>query len=303
MYYDTRSSRGRIPLVMRLVPIAIAAAMIGFTMLRGCQEGPFGRQQVVAMNPQEEAQLGLQAFQEVLSDAKVVQRGPTVQVVREIAQRLVNATAEPQFLERTHLKRAQFEDFDWQVEVVESQEVNAFCLPGGKIVVYTGILPVAQTDAGLATVMGHEIAHALAHHGAERMAQQQMVQIGMRGVQGSLGDLDYNQQAAVMQILNAGAKYGILGYSRKHESEADHLGLLLMATAGYDPREAIRFWERMQQASGGRQSAPEFASTHPSHRTRIADLNELQAEAMPLYEASRSQSRTKLLPGIEVERQ
>jgi predicted Zn-dependent protease len=239
----------------------------------------------------------------VLSDAEVVQRGPTVKAVREVAQRLVTATADSQFLELTHLKRSQFENFDWQVEVVESKEVNAFCLPGGKIVVYTGILPVAQTDAGLATVMGHEIAHALAHHGAERMAQQQMVQIGMRGVQGSLGDLDYNQQAAVMQVLNAGAKYGILGYSRKHESEADHVGLLLMATAGYDPRESIRFWERMQAASGRRQSVPEFASTHPSHQTRIADLNDLQAEAMPLYEASRSQSNVKLLPGTEVERE
>lgn len=303
MYYDSRSTRGRIPLAMRLVPIAIAAAMIGFTMLRGCQEGPFGRQQVVAMNPQEEAQLGLQAFQEVLSDSDVIQQGPSVQAVRQIAQRLINATADPKFLELTHLKRSQFENFDWQVEVVQSKEVNAFCLPGGKIVVYTGILPVAQTDAGLATVMGHEIAHALAHHGAERMAQQRMVQIGMQGVQGSLGDLDYNQQAAVMQILNAGAKYGILGYSRKHESEADHVGLLLMATAGYDPRESIRFWERMEQASGTRQSMPEFASTHPSHQTRVSELTELQADALPLYEASQAQSKTRLLPGIEVERE
>lgn len=303
MYRDSGPyRRQRIPLLMRLVPVAIAAAMIGFTMLRGCQEGPFGRQQVVGLNPQEEAVLGLEAFQQVLSEADVVEQGPTVTAVREIAQRLVNATADPKFLELTRLKRAQFEHFEWQVEVVQGKEVNAFCLPGGKIVVYTGILPVAQTDAGLATVMGHEIAHALAHHGAERMAQQRMVQIGMQGVQGSLGDLDYNQQAAVMQILNAGAKYGILGYSRKHESEADHLGLLLMATAGYDPRASIRFWERMQQASGGRQGQAEFASTHPSHQTRIADLTELQAQAMPLYEASRSQSKTRLLPGIEVER-
>jgi predicted Zn-dependent protease len=285
------------------VPILIAALMIGFTMLRGCQEGPFGRRQIVAMNSQQEAALGLQAFQEVLSDADVVRQGPDVKAVREIAQRLVNATADSRFLELTHLKREQFENFDWQVEVVHSKEVNAFCLPGGKIVVYTGILPVAQTDAGLATVMGHEIAHALAHHGAERMAQQQIASIGLQGIGGSLGDLDYNQRAAVLQVLNAGAQYGILGYSRKHESEADHVGLALMATAGYDPAESIRFWERMAGATGGRQSVPEFASTHPSHQTRISDLTELQPEALALYRNSRSQSRTKLLPGLSVERQ
>src|SRR5262249_46674454 len=147
------------------------------------------------------------------------------------------------FLEMTKLPER---NYDWQVRVIRSKEVNAFCLPGGKMVVYTAILPVCQTDAGLATVMGHEISHALARHGAERMAQQQLAQIGIPAAGASLGNLDPRDRARIMQVLNAGAQFGILKYSRSHESEADHVGLLLMATAGYDPKEAIKFWERMK---------------------------------------------------------
>src|SRR5262249_32820279 len=139
----------------------------------------------------------------------------------------------------------------WNVEVVNSNEKNAFCLPGGKIVVYTGILPIAQTDAGLATVLGHEISHALCRHGNERMGKQQIVNIGMGAVNSSLGDLDPQNRQQILSVINAGAKFGILHYSREHESEADHMGLLLMAAAGYDPHEAARFWQRMQEQSKG----------------------------------------------------
>ena len=294
--YNYRQNRGPgFNLGTRMIPIVIGLIAIGVTMARGCQQGPFGRAQVVAMNTQQEAQLGLQAFQEVLSDARVVRRGPTVEAVREIAERLIRATKNPEFQRRIGTK---IPGFKWELEVVDDKQVNAFCLPGGKMVVYTAILPVAETDAGLATVIGHEISHALAHHGAERMAQTQMANIGMTAAGASMGDMSPSQRNGVMSVLNAGAKFGILGYSRSHESEADHMGLLLMAAAGYDPRESIRFWERMSSASGGK-APPEFMSTHPSHGTRIRDLTNWIPEALPLYEQSEMKSGTRVLPGVE----
>jgi predicted Zn-dependent protease len=277
---------------IRWLPLVLGLVAIGFTAVRGCQEGPFGRNQVVALNAEQEARLGMQAFQEVLSTADVVRSGPLVDVVHEVTARLAAATKDEEFLRRT---QQDYQRFEWQVRVVRSGEVNAFCLPGGKMVVYTAILPVAETDAGLATVMGHEICHALAHHGAERMAHQQMAQIGVLSAGASLGDVEPQQRQQVMMALNAGAKFGILRYSRKHETEADHMGLLLMAVAGYDPRESTRFWERMARTSKGG-GPPEFLSTHPSHERRISDLKAWMAEALPLYEKSSSQSEPRPLP-------
>ena len=295
---DGSYRRGRGPgfsMSARMIPIVIGLIAVGFTMARGCQQGPFGRAQVVAMNPQQEAQLGLQAFQEVLSDGNVVKRGPTVEAVREITSRLIKATRNPEFQRRIGIK---IPEFEWDVQVLHENQVNAFCLPGGKMVVYTAILPVAENDAGLATVMGHEISHALAHHGSERMAQTQIANIGLTAAGASMGDMDPGKRQQLMQLMNAGAKFGILGYSRSHESEADHMGLLLMAAAGYDPRESMEFWKRMAEASGGK-APPEFASTHPSHATRIHDLTSWIPDAMPLYEQSEMKTRPRVLPGVE----
>ena len=200
---------------IRLLPIVLAILAAGFVAMKGCQEGPFGRRQIVALNPQQEKALGAQAFQEVLSSAQVVRDGPTVDAVRGVARRLANASGGERFLEAVGLPKQQFE---WEVRRVRSQEVNAFCLPGGKIVVYTAILPVCESEAGLATVMCHEIAHALAHHGAERMAQQQIAQIGVTAAGASLGDIDPRKRDQIMAALGAGAQFGILRYSRKHES-------------------------------------------------------------------------------------
>jgi predicted Zn-dependent protease len=295
---DSRYGRGNqvgISLLVRMIPILIGVCTIGFTMIRGCQQGPFGRVQVVDMKPEQEAKLGLQAFQEVLSDAHVIQRGAAVAKVEEIAKRLISATNNESFQK---LVGTPIPKFTWELRVVDDRQVNAFCLPGGKIVVYTAILPVAETDAGLATVIGHEIAHALAHHGAERMAQQQMVQIGLTSASVSMGDMSPAKRQQLLSVLNAGAKFGILGYSRKHESEADHMGLLLMAAAGYDPKESIRFWERMTAATGSGKTPPEFMSTHPNHQTRIKDLTRWIPDAEPLYQHSTSKSRTEVLPDI-----
>jgi predicted Zn-dependent protease len=292
-----RYNSGLGPWLIRLAVAALITVVgIGGLLIKGCQKGPFGRRQVVALNPEQEAALGLQAYREVLSKSDVLpDDNATVKAVKEVAQRLIDATGNKEFLELTKQKPQKMK---WEVEVVRDKQVNAFCLPGGKIVVYTAILPVCQTDAGLAAVMGHEISHALAHHGAERMAQSQMAQIAVGAAGVSMGDMDPQQRRQVLQVLNAGAQFGILKYSRSHETEADHMGLFLLAAAGYDPHESVKFWERMQKMSGGGKT-PEFLSTHPSHETRIRDLNRWMDEALKLYKASGRTEKPKLLPGVK----
>jgi predicted Zn-dependent protease len=282
-YGQTSLQQKGIGLVVALV---IGLIAVGSFAVRGCQEGPFGRKQIVMLSNEQEVELGKQAFVEVLSDPKthVVPRGRAADIVSEVTKRLAAATEDEDFLKATRLKKRRYE---WESKLVDSKEVNAFCLPGGKMVVFTGILPVCQTDVGLAVVMGHELSHALGRHGAERMAHSQMANIGIAAAGSTMGGMSEGERRSVMQVLNAGAKFGIMSYGRRHESEADHIGLLLMATAGYDPAEAPKFWERMTKATGGGGRTPEFMSTHPSHETRIRDLIKWQPEALKLYKASR----------------
>jgi predicted Zn-dependent protease len=285
-------------LLARAMPLLIAMVIAAVFALKGCEDGPFGRKQVVALGLPEESRMGAQAFQQVLREQQGnVVRDPAVNAaVDRVASALIVAAEDPAFLKAVKLEKR---DFDWGLRVIRSREVNAFCLPGGKIVVYTGILPVCQTEVGLSVVMGHEIAHALARHGSERMAQQQLVNIGQMGAMGSISDLDPASRQQMMMLINAGAKFGILSYSRSHETEADKLGLYLMAVAGYDPSEAPKFWLRMQKATGSGGRPPEFLSTHPSHERRVAELQGWQAEVRPLYERSRKQADADLrLPGF-----
>ena len=269
-------------LIRIAVGLLIALVGIGYVAVRGCQEGPFGRKQIVTLSAEQENALGAQAFTEVLKESRVIGSGPIVDQVRGVTGRLEKATKHPEFLKLARIKER---PYNWEVRVVESKEMNAFCLPGGKMVVYTGILPICQTEAGLATVMGHEISHALSRHGAERLARDQMMQAALSGAAVSLSDLDVEKRQRVMALLGAGAKFGALKYSRQNETEADHMGLFLMAAAGFDPRESVKFWERMKaQASGGR--TPQFLSTHPSHETRIRDLANWMPEARELFRAS-----------------
>ena len=176
----------------------------------------------------------------------------------------------------------QIAGYQWEFNLVESKEVNAWCMPGGKVVVYTGILPVTKDEASLAVVMGHEIAHAVAKHGAERMSQQMLAQGLGESLNAALASNSAATKQAAAMAFGIGAQYGaLLPFSRQQESEADHLGLIFMAIAGYDPHVAVPFWERMSQSGGGK--PPEIMSTHPSDETRIAALKKELPEALTYY--------------------
>jgi metalloendopeptidase OMA1, mitochondrial len=267
---------GRI--LFRAIPIFIAVVAV---MFQRCSAEKFtneaGRTARVSLSREQEAALGMQAYRQVLTSKRPISSGPQSEMVRRCASRLAAATGKAG------------SPFKWEVTLLnDDSQVNAFCLPGGKIAVYTGILPVARTEEGLAVVMGHEMAHATLRHGSERILQQQSANTIMTGVNFSTMDMDYRQRAVLMSAIGAGAQFGfLLPFSRDHESEADKVGLLYMARAGYDPREAIPFWQRMGQASSGRGKPPEFASTHPSHETRIQRLKAELPNAMKIYEANR----------------
>ncbi len=238
------------------------------------QEVPFsGRSQFVTISVEQAAALGEEAYKEVLSQEKVVSSGSDAETIERIGRRLA-AVSKP-------------EDpgFDWQFTYVESPQANAFALPGGFTAVYSGLMPIAQNEDGLAAVIGHEMGHAIARHGSERMSQQQVVQVGAVAVGLLLGDQSIELQRIAMQAFGLGAQFGFtLPFSRKHEEEADYIGLILTARACFDPREAPKIWERMSEAGQGQ--PPEFASTHPAHETRIANLNAWMPEALEVREAS-----------------
>ncbi len=265
--YDTYSGgeqrrRGRF--ILAPLILAIIFALFQYFSAETFVNPETGKPARVSISPEQEEMLGLQSFKEVLSQSVILESGPQVDQVRRVVEKLV-----PQVDQAS-------QQFQWAVSVIDSNQINAFCLPGGKIAVYKGILPVAQNDAGLATVISHEIAHATARHGAQRLFQQGLLQTVMGGVQGSLAEYDPRQRQLIVGLLGAGAQYGmVLPFGRDHELEADEMGLRYMVRAGYDPREAIAFWRRMDQQSAA--NPPEWASTHPSHGSRIQRISDLIA--------------------------
>ena len=276
--------------------MVLVVAGLGLMAIGGCETNPYtGRSQLLMSSVSEEAQMGAQAYEQVKSDPKMrpSQDPREIEPVKRVAARIVEAAKRSKYAEVA-------QQFQWEVTVIKDDKTaNAFALPGGKMAVYTGIFPMAKTEAGLAAVMGHEVVHALARHGAERMSQGQLTNAGLQVVgaaAGAAGGGGMLGQAA-MAALGVGAQVGVLlPFSRKHESEADYIGILLAADAGYDPRESIALWERMGQMSGG--GAPsEFMSTHPSHETRIAQLKKWMPEAMAIYQ-TKPPAPAALLPSI-----
>lgn len=239
------------------------------------------RKQLRTMGLEKEKQLGLQSYMQILQDEQsrnpraIVSGGPNYDAVQRIGADIARAAQE----EAAEL------DFDWQFNLVDSQQANAFALPGGYTAVYTGLMPIAANEDGLAVVMGHEVAHALARHGAERMAQQNIQKIVGMGVSLGTGGMGSGAQQAVMGVFGGVSQYGFaLPFSRKHESEADFIGLILVARACYDPREAPKLWERMGANAGA--NPPEFQSTHPAPETRVQNFEEWMSMAIDIYNQS-----------------
>jgi len=256
-------------------------------ILAACATAPYTeRSQIMLISAGQENQLGAQAFQQILSKEKVLHDPALQAVVDGIGWRIANAAA------RT--------DFQWQFVIIDNPKMaNAFALPGGKVAVYTGILPVAKTEGGLAAVMAHEVGHVLARHGGERLSQGLLAQMGAVAVQVGMAGSNPGVVQGVMVAYGLGANVGVLlPYSRLQESEADGIGVILMAQAGYDPREAVQLWQRM--AKQDRQAPPEFLSTHPSPGTRIQELERLMPKALTYYHPTPEQipESTRLLPGI-----
>ena len=273
--------------------VLLVVAGIGVTVVSGCETNPYtGRSQLLMTSVSEEMQLGAQAYSQVKNDPKLRQsQDPReIEPVKRIAARIIEAAKRSKYAEMA-------QQFQWEVTIIKDDKTaNAFALPGGKMAVYTGIFPMAKTEAGLAAVMGHEVVHALARHGAERMSQGQLTNVGLQVLGAAAGGGMLGQ--AAMAALGVGAQVGVLlPFSRKHESEADYVGILLAADAGYDPREAVALWERMGQMSGGG-ALSEFMSTHPSHETRIAQLKKWMPEAMAIYQ-SKPPVPAALLPSVQ----
>lgn len=251
--------------------------IISFTLLLSlisCATTPVSDKKAFLLTSEsEENQQGEEAYREILKNEKEITGTRDSKMVEAVGKRIAAVANKP--------------EFQWEFKTIQSDNPNAFCLPGGKVAVYSGIFKYAKNEAGLATVMGHEIGHALARHGGQRMSQAMATNAAMAtlGIIG-LSKMDPDKKNLILAALGAGATLGIiLPFSRANETEADEIGLTLMARAGYDPREAANFWDRFSEAAGGK-APPEFLSTHPNSSKRKENMQRLQAKAMIDYQAS-----------------
>lgn len=263
--------------------LRLLLTLCGLTVvLTACETAPVsGRSQIMLVSESEERDMGLKAYREVLSKEPLSGNTQASALVEKVGRRIAAAAERPP----EDMWRAPH--FRWEFKTIDKSEPNAFCLPGGKIAVYTGLLPITRTETGLAVVVAHEVAHALARHGAERMSDQMVAAVGTTAaavaLSATVSGRSRTYLPAMMAAVGAGATVGfILPMSRAQESEADRIGLVLMAMAGYDPREAVGLWERMRAANSGKQQA-EWLSTHPADTTRITNIKRWLPEAMKYY--------------------
>jgi len=254
---------------MVLKNLLLALLVFVFT---ACSHSPYtGRKQLIMVSPAQEMQMGLQAEKQILAHERISQDPRLNAMVRRVGSRIAKAANQP--------------NYQWEFHVIDSPQVNAFCLPGGKIFVYTGLFKVAKSENDLAIVLGHEVAHAIARHGAERVSMMELGELAKRVAIKAAGA---KYQNMINQAYGIGANYGVfLPYSRKFEYEADEIGLYLAAKAGYDPRDAISFWDRMRRMSQSMRKPPEFASTHPSDSHRIQRLRAIMPRALEIYYQSK----------------
>jgi predicted Zn-dependent protease len=249
-------------------------------LLLSCATVPLtGRRQLDLIPASSMLSMSFQQYDDFLKANKLSDNQQQTQMVKSVGQKIQNAVE--RYMAENKLSQ-RLDGYKWEFDLVESPEVNAWCMPGGKVVVYTGILPLTQNEGGLAVVMGHEIAHAIANHGGERMSQGLLTELGGVALNVALKDKPEQTKQLWMTAFGVGAQVGVLlPYSRLHESEADHLGLIFMSMAGYDPNIAVSFWERMAAQGGAK--PPEFLSTHPSDENRIKKIKAEIPEAMKYY--------------------
>jgi predicted Zn-dependent protease len=262
----------------------VAVFLLIVSFLSSCADVPITHRKGLHLVPESELlTLSFQQYDQVLKKSKLSTDQQKVLMVRRVGERI--ARAADAFLKDSG-RETQIKNYRWEYHLIEDDKVvNAWCMPGGKIAVYTGILPFTKDENGLAVVLGHEIAHALAEHGNERMSQALLANMGGMALSIALSSRPKQTRELFMTVFGVGANVGLLlPYSRLHESEADRIGLMLMARAGYDPREAVPFWERMNQKAGPR--PPEFLSTHPAPAARIANIKAYIPEALPYYQRS-----------------
>lgn len=252
------------------VMLGVGALMVA------CATNPFtGKKTMALVGNSDLFASSFQQYGQFIKDNKVITGTADAQLVNKVGGKIKSAA-------ETWLKANGYsnylKDYSWEYKLVDDKTANAWCMPGGKIVIYSGILPVTKTESGLATVMGHEVAHALANHGQQRMSASVLQQLGAAGVSVATSNKSAETQQIAMAAYGGGSNiFGTMPFSRKHETEADEIGLILMAIAGYDPSEAISFWQRMASQSGS--STPQFLNTHPSNSKRINDLNKLIPQA------------------------
>jgi len=262
---------------------AITGILIASSFIIACSKNSLtGRKQFKLVSDSELQTMGATQYQQFLSTNKVVNNSTDrdVEMVRRVGLRITRAVTD--YYAQKGLSK-ELEGYKWEYNLVDSKEVNAWCMPGGKIVVYTGLLPITQNEAALAVVMGHEVTHAIFNHGNERISQGLAEQLGGVALSVALANKPAATQNLFLGAYGAGAEIGVLlPFSRKHELEADHWGLNWAAMAGYNPQEAIPLWQRMEKASSG-QKPPEFLSTHPSEGNRIEQLQKFMPEALQYY--------------------
>jgi len=265
--------------------------LLTLILLIGCATVPLtGRKQVSLISNNEILPLSYASYKDVLKENKLSTNQKQVNLVKNVGFKIQKAVED--FMAQNKMSD-HLEGYAWEFNLIEDDKmVNAWCMPGGKVAFYTGILPVCKDEKGIAVVMGHEVAHAIANHGRERLSQGMIQQLGGVAVAVAVKDEPQQMQALYYTAYAIGSTYGaMLPYSRLHESEADKLGLIFMAMAGYDPHEAPIFWGRMAKTNG--QQPPEFLSTHPSHEHRINDLNNYMHTAMKYYKKGQGQNKPK----------